>query len=394
MKKLLVFSHKEVWKSKDSPIGWATDGGFVFHMMAIGTLFEQIELVVPQGVACNKGEVVFKDGQLQISPIKLPKNISGIKRKLFVLLWGVWNIRFLTKKIKKADIVHVPIPSDFGTIGMLLTKWLGKPLFIRHCGNWLAPKTAAEQFWKNFMIKHAGNHVLALATGGGEQLPTQANTAIKWIFSSSLMENELAELAQRAQSKNSNGTLKLVSVARQIKRKGTDKTILAIAELPNQNIHFDVVGDGQDLNYFKQLTKELKLEDRVHFHGKLNNTGVLNVLLQADIFCFPTQSSEGFPKAVIEAMACGLPVITNPVSVLPNLVGGSSSGVILKEGSPKELATVIQEFMTNTKKRTNFSSNALDTASQYSLEKWADLIAQELTNEFKIDFKRKRKLIK
>ena len=154
MKKLLVFSHKEVWKSKDSPIGWATDGGFVFHMMAIGTLFEQIELVVPQGVARNKGEVVFKDGQLQISPIKLPKNISGIKRKLFVLLWGVWNIRFLTKKIKKADFVHVPIPSDFGTICMLLTKWLGKPLFIRHCGNWLAPKTVTEQFWKNFMIKH------------------------------------------------------------------------------------------------------------------------------------------------------------------------------------------------------------------------------------------------
>ena len=393
MKKLLVFSHKEVWKSKDSPIGWATDGGFVFHMMAIGTLFEQIELIVPQGVARNKGEVVFKDGKLQISHIKLPKNISGIKRKLFVLLWGVWNIRFLTKKIKQADIVHVPIPSDFGTIGMLLTKWLGKPLFIRHCGNWLAPKTATERFWKNFMIKHAGNHVLALATGGGEQPPTQANPAIKWIFSSSLMENELAELAQRAQSKNSNGILKLVSVARQSKGKGTDKTILAIAELPNQNIHFDVVGDGQDLNYFKQLTKELKLEDRVHFHGKLNNTGVLNVLLQADIFCFPTQS-EGFPKAVMEAMACGLPVITNPVSVLPLMVGDTKSGVILKEGTHKEIAQVLFNFLQQPEQKAQYARNALKTVKQYSLENWADLIAQELTNEFKIDFKRKRKLIK
>ena len=391
--KVLVFSHKLVWESKDSPIGWATDGGFVFHMMGVGSLFDEIEIIVPKCDPKNKGEILFKDSKLTVSAFSFPQGLSGWKKKVMVLLWAITNIFYLIRKIKSADIVHVPIPSDFGTFGMLLTKWLRKPLFIRYCGNWLVSKTPSERFWKHFMIKHAGNNMVGFATGGGLEAPAPTNPNIKWIFSSSLMEEELDTLAKKSQNKTSNGALKIVSVARQAKGKGTDKTIRAIAELPNQNIHFDVVGDGQDLNYFKKLTKELKLEDRVHFHGKLNNTRVLNVLLQADVFCFPTQS-EGFPKAVMEAMACGLPVITNPVSVLPLMVGDTQSGILLKEGTHQEIAEKLSDFIDAPEQKDQFAKNALQSVKQYSLENWADFIAQELTKEFNVPFKRKRKLIK
>ncbi|MGB0526006.1 MAG: glycosyltransferase family 4 protein [Flammeovirgaceae bacterium] len=391
--KVLVFSHKEVWKSERSPIGWATDGGFVFHMMGVGSLFDEIEVIVPEIPKKSKGEVLFKDECLTITPIQLPHALKGWKRKLFVLFWGLTRIFYLIRKIKAADMVHIPIPSDFGTVGMLLAKWMKKPLFIRYCGNWLVSRTKAEHFWQQFMIKHAGNGVVCFATGGGHEPPAPENKNLKWIFSSSLLESELAELQQKALQKSKSDVFRITSVARQSKGKGTDKTIHAIAELKDQNIQFDVVGDGADLNEFKQLAKDLDVQDKVIFHGKLNNQEVIDILLKSDLFCFPSLS-EGFPKAVMEAMACGLPVITNPISVLPLMVGDTNSGVILKENSASEIARALKAFMHSKEKMETCSTNALKAVKQYSIENWADIIAQELSDEFEINIKRKRKLIK
>jgi len=54
---------------------------------------------------------------------------------------------------------------------------------------------------------------------------------------------------------------------------------------------------------------------------KVEHSAVLDLLRKADVLLLPTTASEGFPKVVLEAMACGLPVITTRVSVLPELIG-------------------------------------------------------------------------
>lgn len=392
--KLLVFSHKEVWRSSDSPTGWATDGGFTFHMMALGSLFDEVELIVPEIERRIHGEVAFKDPKLTVSAFKYLSKAQSLKRKVLVLFWGVKNLRYLHNKIKQADVVHTPIPSDFGTLGMLLTKLMGKPLFIRHCGNWLIQNTFMERFWKNFMIKYTGNNTVTLATGGGMEPPSDQNLYIKWIFSTSLLDKDLIHLAEQATEKKSSQIFRVVSVSRQVHKKGTATTLHALALLNNKDIHFDVVGDGKDLNSFKEVAKELGLEGQVTFHGKLSNKGVLNVLLQADLFCFPTQASEGFPKVVMEAMACGLPVITNPVSVLPLLITPTNSGKILSDSSPETLASALKSFIQHPEMLEACGANALTLAKQYSLERWADFIAKELSNNFGINIYRKRELSK
>ena len=391
--KLLVFSHKKVWRSSDSPSGWATDGGFAFQMMAVGSLFDEVEMLLPEVAQRSAGEVFFKDEKLTVTPIQVPASISGWKEKLFVLFWGFWNLRHLFKKIKQADVVHVPIPSSFGTIGMWFTKWLNKPLFIRYCGNWLVSNSKVEVYWKRYMIKHAGKNMVAFATGGDSNPPSEKNKQIKWIFSSSLLADELAQLEEKVKAKPTTNTFNVVAVSRQVKNKGTDKTIKAIAQLKDKSIHFDIVGDGGDLDYFKQVAKEQGIEDQVHFHGKLNNQQVIATLLQGDVFCFPSMS-EGFPKAVMEAMACGLPVITNPVSVLPSMVGDTDSGIILSKGDVDDIATQLKLLKDNPEKRSTCTNNALAAVKQYSLENWADYIAKEFAQTFQIETHRKRSLVK
>lgn len=377
--KLLVLSHKEVWPSAASPIGWATDGGFVFHMSAIGSLFDEVHIMVPVVAARPQGEVLFTDPKTRIIPIE-QKFSSGWQRRLLLLWWAISNFKTIRRKIKEVDLVHIPIPSDLGTIGMYMAFWLKKPLFIRHCGNWVNQRTMSEKLWRNFMEKRAGNNVLALATGGKLQAPSTRNPNIQWIFSSSLLQSEIEDNVPRIYEERQ--AFRLITVSRQVQAKGTAICIQALALLRNENVQLDVVGDGPDLPAFKRLAENLGMPDRVKFYGKLNHTEVQKVLKQAHLFCYPTTASEGFPKVVLEAMASGLPVISTPVSVLPSLVESTGAGIIIEAAEPELLASAIRKMIYENQLFEDCSKNALNEAAKYSLENWSMFIADRLNATF------------
>ncbi len=393
--KILVFSHKECWKSSDSPSGWATDGGFVFHMQAIASLADELEIVCYERKRKPDGEVFFKDPKLSFSTIEL-KPYSGVKRKLWVLYLAFSRLRFFMRKIREADMVHTPIPSDLATIAMVLSKWMKKPLFIRHCGNWKEPKTKAEFFWKDFMEKNAGNNVLCLATGGASNAPSEVNPNIKWIFSSSLLKGEMEKPVRPLNSAKTKKTVRLIVVSRQSYHKGAGRTLAALSVLKQRGIHaeFTIVGDGDYLDDLKKLVAELGLTGQVSFLGQVGSTEVINQLRQADLFVFPTTAPEGFPKSVLEAMSVGLPVITSRVSVLPELVGKTDSGFALEELSPEAIADAIQTLALDEAMHSRFSNNAYKKAQEYTLEKWADTISDHLNTTFDWSLTRSQEILK
>jgi glycosyltransferase involved in cell wall biosynthesis len=119
------------------------------------------------------------------------------------------------------------------------------------------------------------------------------------------------------------------------------------------------------------------LNGRVVFHGKVDHAGVVALLKQADIFCYPTQASEGFPKVVLEALACGLPVVTTRVSVLPVLMA-RGGGVLLDVVSPSAVARGVIDALSDEEAYRDMSRRATETARRYSLESWRDTIAELL----------------
>ena len=128
--------------------------------------------------------------------------------------------------------------------------------------------------------------------------------------------------------------------------------------------------------------------------GQVSNTEVIHLLRNSDIFVFPTTAPEGFPKAVLEAMSTGLPVVTSNVSVLPDLVGQSGSGLILEELTPGRIAASIEELILDQDLYHRCSENALNKAQQYSLEAWADSIKDHLNNEFDLMIERNGEILK
>lgn len=375
--KLVVVSHKVCWSSSDSPSGYVTDGGFPFQMSALSELFDETILMLPlESRADSFGTMPLTGYNISVRPLTLPVG-QGWLRKLGLLHWLFRNGLLIVREVWRADSVHAPIPGDIGTIGIVIALLIRKPLFVRYCGNWTTQVTVAQRLWIAFLEQIAGGRNVVLATGGGVNPPSTKNYHIEWVFSTSLSQEEMKTQGSPHKSLTISNP-RLITVARQERGKQTDAILhsfpLILKRFPD--IYLDIVGDGSALPKLKRQAEAMGVQDRIVFHGQVSHDRVMELLMQAHVFCFPT-ASEGFPKAVIEALACGLPVIATRVSVLPDLIQ-QGCGVLLNELSSDELARAVSYILDDPETYMAMSGRAVTVASQYSLEAWRDTIGHHL----------------
>jgi N-acetyl-alpha-D-glucosaminyl L-malate synthase BshA len=120
-----------------------------------------------------------------------------------------------------------------------------------------------------------------------------------------------------------------------------------------------LIGDGPDRSECERLCRQLDMDDHVKFLGK--QEGLVEILNSADLFLIPSQS-ESFGLAALEAMACGLPVISSSVGGLPELISHNETGFIAEIGDVDRMAKYVVDLLSNDKKYKLFSKNARDRA--------------------------------
>lgn len=126
------------------------------------------------------------------------------------------------------------------------------------------------------------------------------------------------------------------------------------------NVRF--IGDGEKRQYFENLSREMGIEDFVSFTGLLKSKQeVRRVLLEGDIFVFPTKA-EGLPRAVIEAMAVGLPVLSTPVSGIPELIEDEN---LFEPLDCKGFTKRLKYLFDNTEKMEEMSKRNIEIAKLY-----------------------------
>ena len=123
---------------------------------------------------------------------------------------------------------------------------------------------------------------------------------------------------QMKQYDHSEGKLKILSVGRLIERKGFEYLLEAMAELENVAVTF--VGDGPLRHHLAQKGNRLRVE--AHFLGNLCHEELAKVYQIHDLFVLPSLN-EGMSNAVLEAMACGLPVIVTNTGGAVELIEGN-----------------------------------------------------------------------
>jgi glycosyltransferase involved in cell wall biosynthesis len=101
--------------------------------------------------------------------------------------------------------------------------------------------------------------------------------------------------------------------------KGTGVLLDAMRELRDVAVRLRIVGAGTLLDGFKARARALGVDSRVEFLGQLDRAGVLEALDAAQLFVLPSLT-EGLPRALLEAMARGLPAVATDVGGVPELL--------------------------------------------------------------------------
>lgn len=181
--------------------------------------------------------------------------------------------------------------------------------------------------------------------------------------------------------------VRIVTVARAVEKKGLRRLVDALAQLPaDLSFKLDHYGGGELLGELKERARELKVADRVTWHGPRSHAEIIAALDQSDIFVLPAVvgndgDRDGIPNAVLEAQARGLPVIVTRVGGLDEAVVDGETGIVIEPGEAAAIADALAALIRSPLIRAGLGRAALnDLRARSDADAGYDKIAQ-LLNE-------------
>lgn len=137
------------------------------------------------------------------------------------------------------------------------------------------------------------------------------------------------------------------TLRRLVPRMGLDRLLYAIKyiKLAGWDTYLVIGGDGPLRSQLEALTKELGLERNVCFVGIVPEETLPRMYAAADVFVLPTAELECFGLIVIEALACGRPVLATPVGAIPEILNKIEPLWLAKDGTAESIAQLIQQFL-------------------------------------------------
>ncbi len=158
--------------------------------------------------------------------------------------------------------------------------------------------------------------------------------------------------------------LRVISVGRISKIKGYDVLIKALSKLSDK-VELTLIGDGPELHTLQNQARELGFD--VNFASRLEKEKVVEYLQQSDVYML-TSLSEGMSNSLLEAMSCGLPIVTTPVGGADELL--SDNGFIIEKESEEAILKAVRLYLTNKELRISQGEKSRAIAKKFS---WAQV---------------------
>ena len=197
-------------------------------------------------------------------------------------------------------------------------------------------KNLSKKIWKN------AKEVVANSEGLKDlALETYDKKEIK-VIPNGIDIEEFKPKREERKGKEEKGKIKIVSTGRLIERKGFDFLIKALKG--KKNFELTLVGDGPLLEELENLSKEKSV--KTNFLGMIDHKDIPEVLQKNDIFVLPSLN-EGMSNAILEAMACGLPIISTDTGGSKELV--KENGFLVEKENSENLRKILEKFEKNKK---------------------------------------------
>lgn len=297
-------------------------------------------------------EVTIITANYQVLPNR--ENIDGVeilrvssKRKnqdhcsfgeMLDYLLKAWPVAKKKMKQKRYDICQVFFGIPSGPIGYLLKKRYHLPYVIRFGGGDIPGAQARfdkiyklvapflKLIWKNadcLIANSVGLREFAYSFYDKKEIKVITNGV---------------DIDKYIPVEHAKDMINLLFVSRLIEGKGLQSLLPQLRRIiqeSNKMVHLTIVGEGPYRNTLEDIVKKENVEHHVSFVGYKDKKQVVSYYQDADIFVFPSKK-EGMPNVVLEAMACGLPIVMSPCEGSVELI--QDNGRIV---APEQFAEVI-----------------------------------------------------
>jgi len=171
-------------------------------------------------------------------------------------------------------------------------------------------------------------------------------------------------------------SLCILFVGRLEQRKGLGYLLNACAKIKNSlhNSRLIIVGPGTMLRHrYEKLVEEMGLTDNVVFVGFVPSNELPSYYRSADIFCAPATGGESFGIILLEAMACGKPVVATNIQGYASVLANGEEGLLVPPRDEKSLADALLSLLNDKNLRLKMGAKGRTKAEKYS---WPNISQQ------------------
>ncbi len=293
-------------------------------------------------------EIYSKINNVSVETFGLTENISSRRDLFFSKFIYLFAVRKIKKRIKefKPDILHSHYASSYGLVGSLTNF---HPFFISVWGSdvYEFPRVS---FISRIILKYVlskADKVFSTSNVMAKETKLYTNKRIEVIPFGVDLEMFLSRKEESIEFKKEI----IIGTIKKLERiYGIDTLIRAfkilIDKIDSINIRLIIVGGGSLEKELKALSHQLQLDDKVDFIGKVDSEQVIKYYHKIDIAVFLSKQ-ESFGVSVIEAMACGIPVIVSKAEGFKEIVSDNESGIFVESENINETAEALEKLILN-----------------------------------------------
>ena len=283
----------------------------------------------------------------------------------FLFISGILHLFWLSRK-HKFDVIHAHWLLPNGFISAVVNRLLKIPFVITLHGSDIF--VSKQNFIFKNMAKWTLKHAAMVTSVTPSFLPELAALGVlqekRCLIPNGVTpevfpfppHNQLATLREKLSIPEDH--LVLFALGRIVLKKGFEYLIAALPQIREKVTQVTLVlgGDGSDLARLKKLAQEKEVSDIIRFPGTINRADVPTYFHLCDLFVLPAVfdpkgNVDGCPIVILEAMACGKPVVSSDISGIPIVVKDGETGILVDEKNVDALATAIISLLENPAKR-------------------------------------------
>jgi glycosyltransferase involved in cell wall biosynthesis len=310
-------------------------------------------------------------------------SIPGSFRFLYGYLF-YWSLKSVVKRIYHDfpfDLIYVlwAYPDGFGTY--LIGRLLDKPVFIECLGSDINVFT--RSFLRRFLICRALKGCSRVITVSQDLKNKLVRLGVPGKKVTVVINGVDTGLFHPTEKRSSRDKLNLgleekivLFCGNLVEIKGVEYLVEAFSTIAQTEplAHLYLVGEGYLKEKLVSLAQKSFASEKIHFMGRVEHRQIAMWMNCCDVFCLPSLD-EGCPNVVIEALACGKPVVASRVGGIPELIDSEDYGILVEPEDSRQLASALAVSL-------NKNWNGEIIAAKYRNRSWAQS-AKEVFDLFK-----------